>query len=134
MNVENIVSAESEQLLAVRIRLVEAPAGLRFCTPESGTMQVATISRKAGDTVKRHKHPQHARTVLGTPETLAVHSGKLMAYVYNEHNKLAWSDTIGPGEVLVLLGDGHELVFLEDCVLLEVKQGPYLGVLDKVYF
>jgi hypothetical protein len=125
--------AREDRLLGVHVSTIAAPEGVRFVTPKSSFMQVATIKRPAGETVRAHRHPAHTRVVYGTPETLLVVSGKMTAYVFDEDDSLVWSDVVRAGEALVLLRGGHELVFLEDTTVLEVKQGPYLGVQDKVY-
>ena len=38
------------------------------------------------------------------------------------------------GDSLLLTGGGHGFDVLEECQLIEVKQGPYLGMDDKVKF
>ena len=35
---------------------------------------------------------------------------------------------------VVLLRGGHGFEILEDCVLIEVKNGPYLASKDKIYY
>jgi len=38
------------------------------------------------------------------------------------------------GDILFLINGGHGFKMLEDSVLLEIKQGPYLGKDDKEKF
>jgi hypothetical protein len=38
------------------------------------------------------------------------------------------------GAVVILVGGGHGFRLLEDTVMLEIKQGPYLGADDKDLF
>lgn len=38
------------------------------------------------------------------------------------------------GDVLVLVDGGHGFRMTEDTVLVEIKQGPYLGLDDKARF
>jgi hypothetical protein len=39
-----------------------------------------------------------------------------------------------PGDVLLLVAGGHGFRQIEDTVFLEIKQGPYPGVEEKVRF
>ena len=41
---------------------------------------------------------------------------------------------LSAGDSLLLTGGGHGFTVLEACQLIEVKQGPYLGMDDKVKF
>jgi hypothetical protein len=51
-----------------------------------------------------------------------------------DNDELIATTQLSPGDVMVLLAGGHALRMLEDTVLVEVKQGPYLGVEEKVRY
>jgi hypothetical protein len=44
------------------------------------------------------------------------------------------SRILSSGDVLLLAFGGHGFQMLEDCEVIEVKQGPYSGELDKTRF
>lgn len=63
-----------------------------------------------------------------------VKKGRCWADFYRDDNSLLCSREMGPGDVLVLVGGGHGFRMVEDTVLVEIKQGPYLGLDDKQRF
>jgi hypothetical protein len=44
------------------------------------------------------------------------------------------SDTLYPGDVILLAHGGHGFFMIEESEIIEVKQGPYAGEEDKVRF
>jgi hypothetical protein len=54
--------------------------------------------------------------------------------VYDRDQRCVATRTLREGAVMVMLGGGHGFRIIEDTVLLEVKQGPYIGVSEKQYF
>jgi hypothetical protein len=47
---------------------------------------------------------------------------------------LVRSELLRAGDLIVFLAGGHGFRLLEDCVMLEIKQGPYSGVDEKTRF
>lgn len=41
---------------------------------------------------------------------------------------------LNEGDIILLVSGGHGLRCLEDTVLLEIKQGPYTGLVEKEHF
>jgi hypothetical protein len=64
---------------------------------------------------------------------LLVRSGSCEVDVYDDDELIATTH-LSPGDVMVLVAGGHALRMLEDTVLVEVKQGPYVGVEEKVRY
>lgn len=61
--------------------------------------------------------------------------GKMEAVLYNEKGEKIKSVILNTGDTILLLSGGHEFNIQEDSKIVEVKQGPYLGVeKDKEYF
>eukprot|EP00948_MAST-09A_sp_MAST-9A-sp1_P003919 g3919.t1 len=119
------------------------PDKLQFLTPGTENPQLGFIVYPKGHKISPHFHYPVERTIVGTPEVLVVRKGKLKVDLYSNTYKLdRLEDTpvetfvMEVGDVLVLVGGGHGFEFLEDGVLLEVKQGPYAGasVQDKKLF
>lgn len=103
-----------------------------FLTDPSQPAQVGVLRRKAGDRVEPHAHFPRARLVERTQEVLVVQSGSLVLSLYACDGRRLPEFTLLGGDVAVLLGGGHSIVFTADTTLLEVKTGPYGGKeLDK---
>jgi hypothetical protein len=88
----------------------------------------------AGKVVDAHVHNKVERRITSTAEAIFVQSGKVRVDFYDDNKRYLESRTLIGGDVTLLLGGGHGLVVLEDAKMFEVKQGPYLGELDKVRF
>ncbi len=54
--------------------------------------------------------------------------------VFDDEQQLVTTRELKTGDVMVMVGGGHGFRMLEKTVLLEVKQGPYHGTDEKVYF
>jgi quercetin dioxygenase-like cupin family protein len=131
------VSAESITshgvTLALVVRAAPAPLGAQFVTPPEAGLQVGVLTHAEGTNIPRHTHRLIERQVSGTSEVLLVRSGSCEVDVYDDEELIATAQ-LSPGDVIVLLAGGHALRMLEDTVLVEVKQGPYPGVEEKVRY
>lgn len=110
------------------------PKATTFFTPPKFSLQAGYVVHPAGHTIERHYHLPVSRHVCGTSEVLIVLKGKCELDVYNDNRVLMATRELTEGDVMVMVGGGHAFRMLEDTVLLEVKQGPYLDVAEKVHF
>lgn len=116
------------------IRHQEPPEATTFFTPDDANQQVGYVVHPKGAAVRRHYHLPIERTIVGTSEVLIVREGRCRLDVYDDDLEHVDSLEMGPGDVMVMVGGGHGFEMLEDTVLIEVKQGPYMGVNEKRYF
>jgi len=105
-----------------------------FITDSSDVLQLGHIVYPAGSSITPHIHNNVERTIEGTPEVLIVQKGKIKTIFYNKDKKRKGDIILEEGDVILLLDGGHGFEMLEDTVLMEIKQGPYLGELDKERF
>jgi len=75
--------------------------------------------------LKGRECPAHTH-MGGRHEVLLVLEGRIHVDVFDNDSNKASSFDLGPGQA-VLLTAGHGVTALEDCLLFEVKQGPYPG-------
>jgi quercetin dioxygenase-like cupin family protein len=138
-NIQNAPAVSVEQItargttLALVVRSDPAPPGPQFVTPPEAALQVGVLTHPEGTSIPRHVHREIERKVTTTSEVLLVRSGSCEVEVYDGDELIATTQ-LSPGDVIVLLAGGHGLRMLEDTVLVEVKQGPYLGVEEKVRY
>jgi hypothetical protein len=105
-----------------------------FLTPDSLNMQLGFVVYKAGTGPAAHLHRPIERRITGTLELILVRSGLCDIDVYDDARQLVGSRTMSPGDAVLLVAGGHGFRMREDTVLLEVKQGPYTGIDEKVRF
>lgn len=102
------------------------PDGVTFFTEPSLPIQVGTLVHKHAKQVKPHRHAAVPRTSVGSNiEVLVVQEGSLSVTIYDAEWRVAWVGKVIPKDVLVLIAGGHSVMVDEDCVVVEVKQGPY---------
>ena len=121
-------------LLSVIIRANYKSEGIEFFTPDDYSQQLAYMNRKKEHEIPPHVHNSVKRDVHFTQEVLVIKSGKVRVDYYNDSKNYLESRILNKGDVVLLAYGGHGFKMLEDSEIIEVKQGPYAGEMDKVRF
>jgi hypothetical protein len=129
----DVVEADGK-VLAYIVRADAAPAKTQFVTPNDTNFQVGFIVYPAGGEIQRHLHKKLRREITGTAEALLIRSGSCEVDIFSDQRELVRSATLRAGDLIVFLAGGHGFRLLEDCVMLEIKQGPYSGLDEKTRF
>lgn len=119
---------------AIVVRSTFDPKATHFVSDNNDVLQLGYIVYGAGKSIVPHLHLPAKREIYGTPEVLFVRKGKMKTVFYNNRKERKGDLILNVGDVIVLLRGGHGFEMIEDTVLMEVKQGPYLGTLDKEKF
>jgi mannose-6-phosphate isomerase-like protein (cupin superfamily) len=85
----------------------------------------------AGKVIDPHVHNPVPRQVHYTQEVLFIKRGKLRVDFYNDQRDYLESRVLREGDVILLASGGHGFEVLEELEMIEVKQGPYAGEMDK---
>jgi len=108
--------------------------GANFFTEENDILQLGYMKHSTGHTIQPHYHKKIDRKINNTQEVLFIKTGKIRVDFYSENNQRIDSRILNSGDVIIILNGGHGFEVLESVEMYEVKQGPYLGVNDKVCF
>lgn len=130
--IERIVHRDTE--LALIIRASFRKEGIEFFTPGSYSQQIGYMNRPTGYVIPPHVHNPVAREVQYTKEVLFIRKGRLRVDFYSEAQDYLESSILETGDVILLAYGGHGFEMLEPTEIIEVKQGPYAGDLDKTRF
>ncbi|MDA9804409.1 hypothetical protein N9C67_00145 [Gammaproteobacteria bacterium] len=130
--IENIFN--NEKLLSVIIRASYKSEGIEFFTPNDFSQQLAYMNRAKDYIIKPHVHNSVQRDVHFTQEVLVIKSGKVRVDYYDDDRNYLESRVLVQGDVVLLAYGGHGFEMLEDSEMIEVKQGPYAGEMDKIRF
>jgi mannose-6-phosphate isomerase-like protein (cupin superfamily) len=122
------------KLLAVIIRADFHKKGIEFFTPDDFSQQLAYMNRPSGYIIDPHVHNLVPRSVTLTQEVLFIKSGKVRVDFYDDDKIYLESTVLERGDVILLAAGGHGFEMLEETEMIEVKQGPYAGEMDKVRF
>lgn len=129
----NLIEITSNnKLIAIIIYSNFKKDGIHFFTPDNLSQQLAYMSRPKDYQIVPHTHKEVPRHVTFTLETLLIRSGKVKVDLYNDENEYLESYQLQTGDVIFLASGGHGFTMLEDSEIIEVKQGPYAGINDKI--
>lgn len=130
--INSIYSKEGElRFLHFRITGKET----NFITPNDFLLQIGHLVFPKDYMTKKHRHAVIPRKILYTAEVLIILSGKLEYTIsdYKQSKKILTMGIANAREVLILGKVGHSFRSKVKSEIIEVKQGPYLGRLDKEY-
>lgn len=125
---------DKDEILAIIIRRDFKSDGIKFFTPDNFSQQLAYMRHPKGKKIKPHVHNAVKREVRFTQEVLLIKSGKLKADIFRNDRSFLSSHVLEAGDVILLAGGGHGFEGLEDLEMIEIKQGPYAGEMDKTHF
>ena len=108
--------------------------GIKFFTPDSFSQQLGYMNRPKGYIIEPHLHNQLKREIFYTSEVLFIKNGKVQVDFYTNEKDYYSSEVLLKGDVILLIEGGHGFKILEDSEIIEIKQGPYAGNLDKTRF
>lgn len=122
-----------EKIYAIVIRADKINDGVKFYTPNYFSQQLGTIIYPKNYKIKKHKHKRNLRKVFHTQETLIILEGKIRVSIYIKKNQLFKRKILKKNDIILLAFGWHEFDFLEKSKIIEVKQGPYIGIKDKKF-
>ncbi|RQW88745.1 MAG: hypothetical protein EHM79_04965 [Geobacter sp.] len=123
-----------DQRIATIIRKDYMPESTTFISPDSYYQQLGFVVYPSGGEVVRHSHLPLQRHLVGTPETLLIRKGKADVELFAMDKSQLGTWTLEEGDMIQLVSGGHRFRCLADTVFLEIKQGPYTGLVEKELF
>ncbi len=122
------------ELLSIIIRSNFSDEGIKFFTPDNFSQQLGYMQREKDYIIEPHVHNLVLREVFLTQEVLFIKSGRVRIDFYTDNKEYINSTIVEKGDVVLLASGGHGFKMLEKSEIIEVKQGPYCGDLDKTRF
>ena len=108
--------------------------GVNFITPSSLSLQLGFIKHKTKTFIKPHTHNNYLRKIKKTTEILFIKKGKLRVDFYHKGKKYLFSKIVNKDNILILIDGSHGFKMIKNCMIIEVKQGPFSVILDKKKF
>ena len=125
---------EGEKLLAIILRTTFKKEGIDFFTPPDFSQQLGYMNRPKGYKIQPHIHQKIERTIQLTQEVLFIKKGLVRVDFYKSDKTYLISKLLKQGDVILLSSGGHGFEMLENSEIIEVKQGPFAGNIDKTRF
>ena len=108
--------------------------GINFFTPKEATQQFGYIKHKKGYIIQPHQHRKRLTKIVTTTEVILLLKGSLKIDFYTEQRKYLFSRILNGKDIVMLVEGGHGFKVIKDVEMIEVKQGPYSLIKDKVKF
>jgi hypothetical protein len=108
--------------------------GINFVTPNHYNLQLGYMNHPKNYKIKPHLHFQKQIKKVNTSEVLYIINGRLKINFFSSKKKYLFSRIINKGDTIMLINEGHGFEALSQVQLLEVKQGPYDFIKDKIKF
>jgi len=124
----------NNQLYAIIIKNSYSKEGIEFFTPDDFSQQLAYMNHPKGKVIDPHVHNAVKREVQFTKEVLVIKSGILRVDFYDDNQNYLESRVLNKGDIILLATGGHGFEVLQNIEMIEIKQGPYAGNLDKRRF
>ena len=108
--------------------------GITFFTPNESTQQFGYMKHKNKHIIKPHLHKKRVTKILYTTEVILLLKGILRVDFYNLKKKYLFSKILKQKDIIMLVHGGHGFRVLKAVEMLEIKQGPYSLIKDKIKF
>ena len=132
------IKDNNNKILAIIVKKTEREKlenGMKIYSDPSDFIQVGYLKRGKNYKAKAHYHPRIFHGVGKTigQEVMYVIKGRVLLKLYAVNGEKISSITLEEGD-LAIIYQGHSLEFLEESLILEIKQGPYPGSeKDKIF-
>ena len=131
--IEKII--HKKRLLALIVRgKYRNKKGVNFFTPNNATQQFGYIKHKKKYIIKPHLHKKRLTKIYHTSEVILLLKGILRVDFYNKFKKYIYSKILKEKDIIMLVHGGHGFKVLKNVEILEIKQGPYNLIKDKIKF
>ncbi len=132
--IEKVIYKKKLQALIVRGKY-RNKKGITFFTPKDSVQQFGYMKHKKTHIIKPHLHQKRKNTKIShTSEVLLIMKGSIRVDFYNSSKKYLLSKVLREKDIIMLVHGAHGFKVLKDVEMLEVKQGPYSLIRDKIKF
>ena len=124
-----------KKLLALIVRgNYRKKKGITFFTPNESTQQFGYMKHKKKHIIKPHLHKKRVTKISYTTEVILILKGVLRVDFYNYNKNYLFSKILKQKDIIMLVHGGHGFKVLKAVEMLEIKQGPYSLIKDKIKF
>ena len=124
-----------QKLIAIIFRKNLKVNELEFFTDDKNPFQLGAHNRKRGVKLAPHVHKLKKPITVNTlQEWLFVTRGKILITIYTPKGHIINKKTLSTGDSILLMEEGHGVDFLEDSIIFEIKQGPFINTVHSKIF
>ena len=124
-----------KKLLALIVRgKYRNKKGITFFTPNEATQQFGYMKHEKKYIIKPHLHKKRLTRIFYTTEVIILLKGVMRVDFYSQAKKYLFSKILKEKDIIMLVSGGHGFKVLKNIEMLEIKQGPYNLIKDKIKF
>jgi hypothetical protein len=131
--IEKIIYKKKLMALIVRGKYRKRK-GITFFTPNESTQQFGYMKHKKKYIIKPHLHKKRMTKIYYTTEVILILKGILRVDFYDQKKKYLFSKILKEKDIIMLVSGGHGFKAIKNIEMLEIKQGPYNLIKDKIKF
>ena len=131
--IEKIIYKKKLMALIVRGKYRKRK-GITFFTPNESTQQFGYMKHKKKYIIKPHLHKKRMTKIYYTTEVILILKGILRVDFYDQKKKYLFSKILKDKDIIMLVSGGHGFKVIKNIEMLEIKQGPYNLIKDKIKF
>lgn len=131
--IEKIYHKKKLYALIIRAKF-RKKKGINFFTEDSDIQQFGYLNHNKGHIIRPHRHEKRNTKILYTTEIIILFKGLLRVDFYDDKQKYLFSKVIKAKDIIMLVHGGHGFKVLKKTEMIEVKQGPYSPLKDKILF
>ena len=125
----------NKKILALIVRKTfRKKKGINFFTSNNLNLQCGYMKHEKNHLIKPHSHQRRENKIFYTSEVLLILKGKLRVDFYYNKEKYLHSKIVNANDILILIKGSHGFKVLSPIEMLEIKQGPYKMLKDKIKF
>ena len=98
------------------------------------TQQFGYMKHKKKHIIKPHLHKKRLTRINYTTEVILLLKGVIRVDFYTHSKKYLFSKLLKEKDIIMLVSGGHGFKILKNVEMLEIKQGPYNLIKDKIKF
>jgi len=124
-----------KKLLALIVRgKYRNKKGITFFTTKESTQQFGYMKHEKKYIIKPHLHKKRLTRIFYTTEVILLLKGIVRVDFYTHSKKYLFSKLLKQKDIIMLVSGGHGFKILKNAEMLEIKQGPYNLIKDKIKF
>lgn len=109
-------------------------SGVDFITNDLALLQIGLMKHDGGVKIVPHEHLPVRREIQDTWEVLFIRKGSVRMFIYNRSREPLAERVLSIGDLVMLCGGAHGFEAITNLEMVEIKQGPYVGIADKTKF
>ena len=119
------VIKNKSEIISIIIRKKYKRKKSTFITPGNLDFQIGYLKKKQNTFISTHYHLEQNKNIKTTFEVLFIKKGKIKVSIYNLKRKFICNKMLKSGDIIMLGKCAHGFKVINDCDMIEIKQGPF---------